>query len=410
MALCYDYKAKERNVRVANDYMFAKTLSMFEWQDLPETIPYKELEKLLQRNGYAFITKVEGELYAFSGGVGGETDVYGNPTTITIASPALKFNKTLDIKKDGVLIINDDSEMGLLPILNKFNTLMVENEINMVVSGYNARIGTMISASDDKTKASADLFLTKIVKGDMAVIGEQAMFDGVKSHQASRQVPITDMIEFHQYMKASLFNEIGLNANFNMKRERLNSAEVLQNEDTIYPFVDNMMKCRLKGVEKLNEMYDLKVDIDYGSVWGDKRRSRVDDVVVLDEGTKPVDTDRNVIVDPLPTDPTVPGAIPNDATQRNSDVPGTGGDNPTQAAAGTPAAADATDPKEPPAVPPVATVKEEANEPGVQDPAADPVEPGAGPDPQEEVILVEDEATAWDLAILEDQAHTAAKE
>ena len=148
----YDYKAKTKNVAVLNHYMLAKTLSMFEYENLPDSIPYHELEKLLQVNGFAFITKVNGELYAFSGGVGGEPDVYGNPTTITISNPALKFNKTLDIKKDGVLIKNDDMSMGLIPLYEKHHMLMVENDINIVVNGYNSRMQKLISAPDDKTK------------------------------------------------------------------------------------------------------------------------------------------------------------------------------------------------------------------------------------------------------------------
>ena len=100
----YDYKAKTKNVRQLNYYMLAKTLSMFEYENLPATIPARELEKLLQRGGYAFITKSpDGELYAFTGGLGGETDVYGNATQIVIANTALKYHATLDIKKDGLL-------------------------------------------------------------------------------------------------------------------------------------------------------------------------------------------------------------------------------------------------------------------------------------------------------------------
>ena len=44
--MTYDYKAKSKNVIIQNNYMLAKTVSMFEWENLPETIPYKELEKL----------------------------------------------------------------------------------------------------------------------------------------------------------------------------------------------------------------------------------------------------------------------------------------------------------------------------------------------------------------------------
>lgn len=293
----YNFKDKKSNVIQANKFMFAKTSSMFEWENLPESIPYDEIEKLLQQTGWAFVTEVDDELYAFKGGLGGEVDVYGNPTEITINNVALKFNKTLNIKEDGVLIRNDDSMMGFTPILNKFNLMMVENDLNMVIHGYNNRIGTMISASDDKTKESAETFLEKIVEGELAVIGEAALFEGVKSHAPGRTDPITSLIEYQQYIKASLFNEIGLNANFNMKRERLNSAEVLQNEDTIYPFVDNMMKCRLKGVEALNQKYGLEISIDYGSVWADKRKSRVDDVVDEDESDKAVDDFREEVIE-----------------------------------------------------------------------------------------------------------------
>ncbi|WP_267326992.1 hypothetical protein, partial [Bifidobacterium longum] len=107
----YDYKAKTKNIRQLNDYMLAKTISMFEYEGLPETIPYEELEKIIQRNGFAFITKVNGALYALSGTLGGELDAYGNPQDITISNVFLNFNKTLKIATDGVLIRNDDMKI-----------------------------------------------------------------------------------------------------------------------------------------------------------------------------------------------------------------------------------------------------------------------------------------------------------
>ena len=277
----YDFKNKQANVLQNNRYLFAKTLSMFEYIGLPETIPYRELEKLLQNNGYAFITEVEGELYAFGGGLGGEQDVYGNPSKITINNVALNFNKTLDIKKDGVLIHNDDSLIGLLPLFNKYNSLLTENDINMVLNGYSNRLQNMLSATDDKTKASADKYIENLINGEISVISSSPMFDGVKTHTTgnSQGSSITTLIEYQQYIKAGLFNEIGLDANFNMKRERLTSGEVDQGDDILYPFIDNMMKCRLTALEQINEKYGLEISIDYGSVWNKKNKEMVDGIV-----------------------------------------------------------------------------------------------------------------------------------
>lgn len=275
----YDYKAKAKNISNQNTYMLAKTISMFEWIDLPETIPYTELEKLLQKNGFAFITKVNGELYALNGGLGGLQDAYGNATQITISNVGLNFNATLDIIKDGVLILNDDFKMGLFPLFERYNTFLVENDITMMMYGYNSRTQKLISASDDKTKASAELAVKKAIDGDIAVIGESVIFEGIKVHSgvSNQGTSITSLTEFHQYIKASMYNEIGLSANFNMKRERLTAGEIEVGDDSNYPFVYNMLKCRLKAVEKINEMFGTEIDIQFGSVWSKSSKEVVDD-------------------------------------------------------------------------------------------------------------------------------------
>lgn len=284
----YNFKDKRTNLQNMNRYLLAKTGSMFEYENLPDTIPSIELEKLLQQNGYAFITEVKGELYAFSGHLGGEQDVYGNPKNITINNVALNFNEILDVEEDGVLICNDSYLMGLLPLFNRYNFMLVENDINMILHGYNTRLQTMISAGDDRTKESAQLYVDKMIEGDISVIGESPMFEGVKMQTggANSSNPITALTEFHQYIKGSLFNEIGLNANFNMKRERLNTAEIETNDDTLYPFVDNMMENRLKAVEKINEKYDMEISIDYGSVWNKKNKEMVDDIVTAETASE----------------------------------------------------------------------------------------------------------------------------
>lgn len=302
----YDYKAKAKNVMVQNDYMLAKTLSMFEWESLPETIPYKELEKILQINGLAFITKVNGVLYALSGTLGGKVDAYNNPTEIVISNVGLNYNATLDIHKDGVLIFNDDMQMGLIPLFNRYNTFLVENDINMMMYGYNTRTQKLISASDDKTKASAELVVKKAIDGDVAVIGESVIFDGIKVHSGATNsgVSITSLTEFHQYIKGTLFNEIGLSANFNMKRERLTAGEIEVGDDATFPFVFNMLKNRMIGIEKMNEMYDLDINVGFGSVWAKGSKEVIDDKVKADE-LKPMDEINNTGIRP---DETTEGA------------------------------------------------------------------------------------------------------
>lgn len=251
----------------------AKTQSMFEYEGLPDSIPQKELERLLQTTGNAFVTSVDGVLYALSGGKGGEPDVYGRATLYTVANPALKLNKTYDIQKDGVLIENDSNGESLLPLIGRYAVLHTDGLISLNTASILTRITMLISASDDKTKQSADEFLCKIQDGEFSIIGENAFFKGVNMQTAptTNSVYITQLIELIQYYKASMYNELGLNANYNMKRERLNLGEVSMNVDVLLPYVDNMLKERQNAVEKINEMFDTEISVKLASSWGLER-------------------------------------------------------------------------------------------------------------------------------------------
>lgn len=297
----YDYKNKESNIESMNDYMLIKTLSMFDYSGLPDSLNPIELEKMLQKYGYAFITEYENKPYAFIGGWGGKLDVYGNPTEIIITNPNINFNKTLSIVDDGVLIINDDLQLGLIPLFDKFHTLMVENEITMYVSSYNARIPMLISAGDDTTKESAESFLEKVERGELGVIGENRLFEGIKSQttMSNGNVNMTQLVELNQYMKATLYNEVGLKANFNMKRERLNSSEVEMNEDNIFPLIDNMFHNRIDGIERINKKYGLTADVKFHSSWNRGSDDDVHEVEEIEENEVIEDDDKSESVEQL---------------------------------------------------------------------------------------------------------------
>ena len=295
----YNYKNKMGNIKLLNDYMLTRTLSMFEYSNLPATLPSTEIEKQLQKNGFTFITMVDNQLYAFTGGLGGEPNAYNEPTQITINNPALNFSRTLDINDDGVLIKNDDLQLGLIDLYSKYNTLLIENEITMFLNSYNTRIRSLISAGDDNTKESAEVFLKKVIDGELGIIGENRLFEGIKvqNSQSNTSNITTQLIEFNQYIKATLFNEVGLNANFNMKRERLNSGEVDMNSDNLHPLVDNMLENRVKGFNRVNEMFDTDIGVQFGSIWAIRNKSDIiEDDEPLVKDVEPIEEDDEPLV------------------------------------------------------------------------------------------------------------------
>lgn len=265
--IMYNPANKKQNITNMNDYMLAKVLGMFKYEGLPDSLPQSELEKMLVLGGKVAIVKNGGDVVAFSGTYTGKQNVYGNYTNFQVINPFINLSKSFEIDKDCIIIKNDSCEKGLMPIFDKFNYLLVENQLSMEMNSFNTRTINTISASDSRTKESAETYLKKISDGERAVIGENAFFEGVKLHGGESRSPITGLIEYHQFIKASLYNEIGLNSSHNMKRERLNTAEVEQDTDSVKVLADNMLQCRQEGVEKVNEFFGLEIKVDFAGAW-----------------------------------------------------------------------------------------------------------------------------------------------
>lgn len=265
----YDRKEKDRNTRNQVMYMLDRSLLMFKYHGLPESLPPIELERLLQSNGFAGVTEVEGVLYAFYGGLGGEQDVYGRPTTLVVSNPALNYNETLTIDEDVVLMRNDSMMLGLMPTFAKYSSLLNENEVSMTLASISQRVNNLISVADDNTASSADKYLKQLEEGKLGYIFESKLFDSLQTNpmNSSGGSSITELIELQQYLKASMYNEIGLNANYNMKRERLNSSEVEMNSDNLYPFVDNMLEHRRIALDEINEKFGYEITVEFNSSW-----------------------------------------------------------------------------------------------------------------------------------------------
>ena len=265
-----DYvKDKKLSANAYINYMAIRLQKMFKYTNLPETIPREMLEYYLMINGSCFISEYDGNLYAFTGSFGGEPDVYYRPTRYVVANPALKMSKDFDIKSDGVLIRNDSIWQGLYPLMARYASLMAENILTLRSADVMLRVIAMLTAPDDKTRAAAEAYLKKLEDGEFGVIAENRFFEGIKmqSPPSNNGSYLTQFIELHQYLKGSFYNEIGLNANFNMKREALGDGESSLNEDSLLPLCDEMLRCRQEDIKKVNEMFGTDITAEFDSSW-----------------------------------------------------------------------------------------------------------------------------------------------
>ena len=287
-------KDKRQSANAYYRYFLARLSRMFEYKNLPDTIPHEILDRYLMNNGIACITEVEGKLYVFYGNLGGPQDVYYRPTEFIISNPHIKSNGQLFTanipifthyqpsnevpmaqlgQPKGVLIRNDTEWFGLAPMLSRYSYLMAENTLTLRTADVMLRVVAMITAPSDKERQSALEYLKSIENGNLSVIGESAFFDGVKlqSPPSNNGSYLTQFIEYQQYLKGSFYNEIGLSANYNMKREAIGKGESTLDEDALLPLVDNMLLCRKQDLALVNEMFSEllpePIEVSLSSAW-----------------------------------------------------------------------------------------------------------------------------------------------
>jgi hypothetical protein len=179
-------------------------------------------------------------------------------------------------------------------MLQRYCSQLVENDITLNIADIMARAALNISTADDKTKASAEIYLQRLRNGDLAVLSEQAFIEGLQVREFSAAAQsLTSLIEYHQYIKASLFNELGLNSNYNMKRESINSNESQLNDDMLHPLIDDMLREREEGIKRVNEFFGLDIKVSFDSAWleNEKEEQAVLDQTITEDG---IDSDMKI--------------------------------------------------------------------------------------------------------------------
>ena len=254
--------------------MLNRTQRIFEYKNLPEELPQREIEKLTQIFAFSIWKKVDGKMYVFYGGLGGIPNAYYLPTIAIVTNPFLKYNAQLEIDENCVVMWNDSLHLGLMPINEKYATLLAENEISLRVATIWARVPSLIEADNDNEKESAETFIKNVYDGKLATFGsdrflEQAVGKGDRVHDFNNKSSnhIKELIEEHQYLNAKWWNELGINAPFNMKREAINESEASMNEDGLLPLIDDMLENRKIAIDKINKMFDLNIEVDLSSSW-----------------------------------------------------------------------------------------------------------------------------------------------
>lgn len=276
-----DFKDKIKGIRAYTAYALNRASQMIKIRNLPDTMPERMVKLWLMTDGEIFVTdKYDGRLFAYFGTEGGEQDEYYCPKDFIITNPWQKtadggnFEGTFRIGVDGILIRNDSTKTGLIPMINRYATALTEADLSMFICDINGRIQSIIAAADDRTKDSAERFIAGVRNGNLGIVSDNAFIESLKTvpyNSNGAAVHQKENIEYRQYLFAGLQNFIGLRTNYNMKREALNSAETTLDDSSLIPLCDDMMFNWREGFNEVNDKYGTNITCEWGVAWEELR-------------------------------------------------------------------------------------------------------------------------------------------
>lgn len=286
-------KKKEVTAEILLSTMNCRTLEMFEWKGLPTTIPQNVLEMQIQMQGFAIIFKHKEKMFSCWGNIGGIRNYNYLPKMAIVANPYISSEKSSfnlkiyygkddyesDINKqviydgDCVVIPNDGLYRGIRDLNSMYACELAETKLTKRVLTIVTRAMQILFAADDDQKEDFEELIESLENGDIKSIVDSDMTIRSQMLQYGENAmrDFTSLIENEQYIKASWFNDLGLQANYNMKREAINSNESQLNKDAIIPFADNMLKMRKEYCKKVNELFGTNWSVDFSSAWKQSR-------------------------------------------------------------------------------------------------------------------------------------------
>lgn len=264
-------------------FLTNKVSQLFTWKGLPDTVDVNFLNTQLLLTGKVCFFKDGDKVYALNGNTGGEPNAYYKPTQFIIANPVLG-SKMLRVRQkdgdeektdglDGAVVyltpVDEQSDNftrgGLFSLIYQTAGLLADNISSLNVAQINGRVNQFITADDEEMGRTAELVLKEMYMGKPYKVLSQDIVDKINVNPVAatgNNQQIMSLIEAHQYILSQFFAEIGIVSNFNMKRERLNTAEVEMNTGSLDINIQSMLGQLKKDIEKVNKICETSIEID----------------------------------------------------------------------------------------------------------------------------------------------------
>ena len=259
-------KAELRNNEVAwynADKLFSKSISMFEWINLPSSIDERYLEIVLATQGHiCFFKDEELNVYlALQCTLGGRFNVYNLPTEYRIFTPS-GYNTNRDAS-NSVIIYNNYMHTPTLPKI-WYNANRIADIDRTIEININQLKRPFIFLVPENKVQSVKALFRKIKDNEEVIIGASEL--ELENLGIQNTITPNNTLELYA-LKKKYYNEalgdLGINNFSDDKKERLLAGEITSNEEEVALTRLSYLNARKQACKQINKMFGLNIDVKF---------------------------------------------------------------------------------------------------------------------------------------------------
>lgn len=272
----YEYmKNKTQNKVRYTGYMsilWNTLLDMFEYENLPDTIPKRFLESILHATGEVFVSNINGELIASHGTLSGDVDAYGLGTNAIAVCPTGETSGVRGV--DIAYGINNDTATPDM-LVYWIAHLLGETDKSIKLNVLYSRLLKIPKVSNEKDKAMFEELIKKLIDGEVQAFSSSSALD-LELGCDAKEFELTDVNKIEKLPYLTQFFEDCLKRFYNFygqpmqnqnKRAQSISDEIHGQDSVSFIIPIQMLRCRQALCDEINRIFGTNISVNFSPVW-----------------------------------------------------------------------------------------------------------------------------------------------
>lgn len=239
------------------------SISMFEWNNLPDSIDSRFMELALFTDGYAVFFKDDGGLgfLALRCGIGGQLDVYQIPTDrYAYATNGYYYELTAE---NSVIIFNNMIHTPSTLDVEVFSRRLADLDKAIDVNAKAQKTPVLIQCEETQRLTMKNLYSQ--YEGNAPVIyGDKNLNpNGIKVLKTDAPYVADKLYELRTQIWNEALTYLGISNISYQKSERLITDEVIRNQGGTIASRYSRLNARRQACEQINAMFGLNISCDY---------------------------------------------------------------------------------------------------------------------------------------------------